>query len=121
MKLKLLVLCLVSGCGVDVCRQKSATVTTGIAGCVTEQDDSGASVATVKTDFGVQVFDVEPNDSTSAIASTKSDAHGFYEVALTPGHYWLCTDFRRCTQQDVQANTVNRVNYEFSAAPGWSN
>ncbi len=118
---KLLVLCLFSACGVDVCREKSASISTGVAGCVTERDDSTASPATIKANFGVRVFDVEPNDSTAPLASTKSDAHGFYELALTPGHYWLCTDFLRCTQQDVQASAVNRVNYEFSAGPGWSN
>ncbi|WP_426749677.1 carboxypeptidase regulatory-like domain-containing protein [Myxococcus sp. Y35] len=54
------------------------------------------------------------------VASVTSNGDGFYEAALEPGSYRICTSFERCTDFSVGAGEVVRRDYEMSVGPGWS-
>ena len=92
----------------------------GIYGCVTstsEVDDTH-----VLPDFSVQAFTSQPSampdDGAVPSLSTASDADGYYQLSLLPGHYWICSSFRRCVEKDILAGT-RRLDYSFSLGPGW--
>jgi hypothetical protein len=116
------------GCGsgpstdLDACRQRAPSIATGIYGCTTSTSDEGDTTTYVLPDFQVQVFTSEPsgmqNDGAVPAWSTASDADGFYELSLAPGHYWICSGFRRCTEQKLGA-APRRLDYSFSLGPGW--
>ncbi|AKQ68405.1 hypothetical protein A176_005317 [Myxococcus hansupus] len=54
------------------------------------------------------------------MGSVTSTREGFYEVALEPGRYRICTTFERCTEFVVEEGQLVRLDYEFSVGPGWS-
>jgi hypothetical protein len=119
-----------ANCGSDPtvadCDAHSPSIATGFAGCVSSEDDVGnpPPPPSVKPGFGVDVFVTQPstdlNDGARPEFTTQTGADGFYEITVTPGHYWVCTTFRRCIEQDVQPMTVRRLDYAFSVGPGWS-
>ena len=114
------------GCGsapsteLDACRHHEPSIAVGIYGCVTstsEVDDTH-----VLPDFSVQAFTSQPSampdDGAVPSLSTASDADGYYQLSLLPGHYWICSSFRRCVEKDILAGT-RRLDYSFSLGPGW--
>jgi hypothetical protein len=118
------------GCGstdaARECEAQSPSITTGFAGCVTSEDDVGdpPPPATATADFEVAVYLTEPSsdlkDGVEPDFDTHTDAHGFYQITVPPGVYWLCTSFRRCTRQEVLPMSVQRLDYSFSEGLGWS-
>ncbi|AEI68721.1 putative lipoprotein [Corallococcus macrosporus] len=56
----------------------------------------------------------------SDVGSVTSNEEGFYEFALEPGDYRICTTFERCTDFTVGTGEAVRLDYEFSVGPGWS-
>jgi hypothetical protein len=128
--LRSLLVCAAIGCGSSdaarECEAQSPTITTGFAGCVASEDDVGdpPPPATATANFEVAVYLTEPSsdlkDGVEPDFDTHTDAHGFYQVTVPPGVYWLCTAFRRCTKQEVRPMSVVRLDYSFSAGPGWS-
>jgi hypothetical protein len=118
------------GCGgadsrVKACEAKRLTIDTGFAGCITSADDVGdpPPPPSATPNFGVAIFDSKPStqpDSAPPPAfMTQSDADGYYEVAVPPGHYWVCTTFRRCIEEDLGEKKVMLLDYEFSNSMGW--
>jgi hypothetical protein len=104
------------------CRSRAPTITGGIYGCITATNDLGDTKTTAEEGFAVQVFTTQPSDDPhdghAADASSLSDADGYYELSLAPGHYWICSAFRRCTEKQLVAG-ARRLDYSFSLAPGW--
>ncbi|HEY2735248.1 MAG TPA: hypothetical protein VGI70_14730, partial [Polyangiales bacterium] len=60
------------------------------------------------------------NDGAEATYSALTDAQGFYELSVPAGHYWVCTSFRRCIEEDLAISQVTELDYEASVGPGWS-
>jgi hypothetical protein len=125
-----LLACAAIGCGsddaIDRCETHAVSIATGFAGCVASEDDVGnpPPPATATADFGIAVYLTQPSsdldDGVQPDFETGTDRDGFYQLAVPPGHYWLCTTFRRCIEQDVADMTVERFDYAFSNGPGWS-
>ena len=82
----------------------------------------GDTTTKVFPGFTVQSFTTEPSsnpeDGLVPEATTVSDAVGFYELTLPAGRHWICTGFRRCTDQRLTTGT-RRLDYSFSLGPGW--
>ncbi|MCA9524345.1 MAG: carboxypeptidase regulatory-like domain-containing protein [Myxococcales bacterium] len=55
------------------------------------------------------------------MASGVSDPNGFYQIALEPGDYIVCAEFRRCTAVTVDPNARQRLDYDSTDGHGWSN
>jgi hypothetical protein len=123
------VLVTLTGCGSSDnspadCLAREPSISTGVYGCVTETNDVGTDrSAHVFPGFEVQVFADEPpptpSDGLEPLATAKTDSLGFYQMALDPGNYSLCTAFRRCTAIHLAADAPSRKNYEFGLSMGW--
>ena len=109
----------------EECLELKPGTASGVYGCATSINDVGRDrKPQVLADFGVQVFAEEPprtpNDGLTPLASTKSNSLGFYELALAPGSYSLCTTDRSCTAIEIRANEPLRKNYLSSfGGAGW--
>jgi hypothetical protein len=98
-----------------------ATVKTGLQGLVTELDDVGLTQPKDLANFQVDVFEVPPSTTLGPVfASTHTNADGFYELALAPADYVVCTAFKRCVRVTVPKGDPLRLDYYFSVGPGWS-
>ena len=110
-----------NSCGVDPNIESMLTIHQGIYGQTTSASDVAPDTSSHYNQMEIRVF---PEMSTFAgvppIATTTSNDRGFYEIALEPGSYQLCTSFGRCVTATVQANSHPRWDYEFSAGPGWT-
>ncbi len=112
-----------SGCtsagasGVDRNVEMRLTISSGVYGQTTSQDDVGDHAPEFNS-MEMSVFQSESGDA--PIAKAKSDEVGFYEVALQPGDYSICTSFARCSTFRVEQDQCVRLDYEFSAAIGWA-
>ena len=99
-------------------------ITQGVYGQVTSQDDIGSNPVEYFPEFRIDIFDYEPsdnpNDGAAIHLSAESDDRGFFEAQLKTGTYWICSFFRRCTTININENKIIRMDYEFSAGPGWS-
>jgi hypothetical protein len=114
------------GDGTQSCRTRAPAHAEGIYGCVTQSNDVGDPPPPTSPlpGFSVEVFLSEPpsttGDGLAPFAKTTSDSEGYYEIELSPGDYWVCTSFRRCTKIVVPAGKPLAVDYDFGLGPGWS-
>lgn len=98
------------------------TISQGIYGQTTSHDDVGYNPIVVNSDFTVLAYTSQPPENLNGaepFASDISDERGFYELALEPGEYWICTAFGRCIQLTLGTELL-RLDYEFGVGPGWS-
>jgi len=106
------------------------TIQQGVYGSTTHHDDVGDHPETSLPNFAVLVFDHLPARDAAAtaptfttekpLAETKSDASGFYQIALEPKKYVFCSTFGRCVSLEIRAHERKRLDYSFSVGPGWS-
>jgi hypothetical protein len=123
------------GCGSSSSRpripdaERLVTVSHGVYGITTSQDDVGDQPVQPMGDFSILVYaDVPPlsiGDNglpivTPAQAETRSDQSGFYQLELDGGRYVFCTSFLRCVWLDVPADQRLRLDYRADVGPGWS-
>jgi len=102
--------------GIDRHVEDRVTLSTGVYGQTTSQDDIGDSPVKYKQ----MMLSVSAGAGDPPLATQTSDGVGFYEFPLTPGDYSLCTSFGRCTALHVETGQCVRLDYEFSEGPGWS-
>ncbi len=117
-----------AGCGddgIDRDVEDLVTITQGIYGQVTSTNDVGDVETRYLPGFEIDVFPVPPifpapdDEHGVPVATTESGARAFYEVALDPGDYVVCTFFGRCIDITVLEGALMRLDYSFSIAPGW--
>ena len=100
------------------------TITQGIYGQATSYDDVGDNPVRYNPGFRIEVFDqipsFDPADGIEPLQSVVAGERGFYEIELETGSYCVCTTFRRCLSADIFESELLRLDYEFSAGPGWS-
>jgi len=127
-------LSLCPGCGgensakdeIRACRARTSEQSSGIHGCITHSDDVGTPPAAAGPycGFPVEVFLSEPPATPEAtltpFAQAESDSEGFYDLGLSPGTFWICTSFRRCTEVSIPSRTNLALDYDFGPGPGWS-
>ena len=108
---------------VMICTGRTPTVASGVYGCVTRSDDVGDPDTAALPNFHVDVFAMmpppTPGDGLVPLTESTTDEVGFFEVALAPGTYWLCTTFRRCIMIEIPASPPVRRNYDYGFGPGW--
>lgn len=106
-----------SACG-DSNPLDALSIAQGVYGLTTYADD----VCTWECDTGPMsmTFSLRALPGETDVASVRSSREGFYEVALEPGSYRICTTFERCRDFTVEEGQLVRLDYEFSVGPGWS-
>ncbi|MFP2956296.1 hypothetical protein ACLEPN_00300 [Myxococcus sp. 1LA] len=105
-------------CGDDFDPEDAVTISQGVFGMTTYVGDV-CSVGCESEPRSMPLL-VRARPQDSEVASVKSDGDGFYEVALEPGDYRICTTFERCTDFSVGSSERVRLDYEMSVGPGWS-
>ena len=113
-------LCACSGGGnetVDRNVEGRLTITQGVYGQTTSQDDVGDNPVQY---YSMNLAIFPKGETTNPINTVTSDAQGFYQLGLDPGAYSLCTSFNRCTNVELKAGECVRLDYSFSIALGWS-
>lgn len=107
--------------GLAGCAVPAPTISTGITGFVTQHNDVGPSSTMALGNFQIDAFAVPAVGGLgSPIATTKSDAQGFYELGLSPGPIVVCSSFKRCVRVVVPSTRPLDLHYSFSNGPGWS-
>jgi hypothetical protein len=112
-----------SGCtgaelfGIDRNVETKLTITSGVYGQTTSQDDVGDHAPEYKS-MQVNVFSSSSDEA--PLATATSDEVGFYEIALLPGDYSMCTVFGRCRDFRADQGQCVRLDYEYSVGPGWT-
>jgi hypothetical protein len=105
------------------------TIQQGVYGITTSQDDVGSDNPVLPmSGFSILVYDHVPSLTfdqdyrpvETPLVETRSDEIGFYQLELGAGRYVFCSSFLRCVWLDVPANARVRLDYCFSAGPGWS-
>lgn len=110
-----------TSCGVDPNIEPMLTIHQGIYGQTTSASDFGFDTSAHYNEMEIRVLPAMSTfGAVPPIATTTSHDRGFYEIALEPGSYRLCTSFGRCVTATVQVNTLARWDYEFSEGPGWA-
>ncbi|GHG70631.1 hypothetical protein [Comamonas sp. JC664] len=106
-----------SACG-DANTLDALSISQGVYGLTTYAED----VCTGKCDAGPKsmTFSLRALPGETDVGTVTSSREGFYEVALEPGGYRICTTFERCTDFTVEAGQLVRLDYESSVGPGWS-
>ena len=117
-----------SACGssdkvVDRNVEKRLTITQGLYGQATAYT-AGASEEPLVYIPGEELIVFPGNQPVTAdsvvLASTKSDDHGFFQIQLDAGTYFLCTSFRRCVNPSVRAGECVRYDFDYGDAEAWS-
>lgn len=110
------------GCSEDAAIDRDVedqlTISSGVYGQTTARDDVAAYNPIEYHQMSLAVF--SSIDRTTPIANVTSSVNGFFEVALSPGDYAICTAFQRCSEFSVADGQCVRLDYEFSEGPGWA-
>ncbi len=104
-------------CG-DVDPDEAVTISQGVYGMTSYVNDVCSSECEREPRSMTLLVKSLPQDMD--VASVTSNKDGFYEAALVPGDYRICTTFGRCTDFSVGIDELVRLDYEMSVGPGWS-
>lgn len=115
-----------TGCGgsdpVDRNVERRLTITQGLYGQATSYDASSSEPLVYVPGEELLVFPgTQPVVADSvALASARSDNHGFFQFQLDVGSYFLCTSFRRCVNPIVGTGECIRYDFDVGAAESWA-
>jgi hypothetical protein len=111
MRYLVVVLALVSACGLDRNIENKVTIDQGVYGLLIEGCDTSGCQDQPAAGTEVLVYAAGQN---GAAATTTSDTDGVYQIPLPPGDYMLCT--YNCTT--ITVPDAARVRYDWTSGQG---
>lgn len=128
-RVALVVLLTLAGCSpepIDERVEQFVTIAQGVYGQATLLGDLRADDPDYLSGLRVDVYPAPPvsaapgDELGTPVASTESGWHGFFEVALEPGGYVVCTGYGDCAAVTIAAGELARLDYQVGPGPGWS-
>jgi hypothetical protein len=107
--------------GVDRHIENRLTISQGVYGqTLSYQPTSSEPLVYYREDLVVFTGAEPVNAASVVLASDTADDHGFFQIELAVGGYFLCTTSRRCIGVTVDSGECGRFDFELGEQGVWS-